>query len=107
MQERDALVVYCTVPDAQAGKTIARDIVEAGLCACVNQIPAVTSYYIYEGKFNEDAEELLIIKTDNAYFERLKERIIELHPYDIPEVIATAVTRGDEAYLQWLETSLR
>ena len=103
----DALVVYCTVPDTETGKKIAASIVKEGLCACVNQIPGVTSYYIYDGEFNEDAEELLIIKSDNARFERLRARIIELHPYDIAEIIATAITTGDEAYLRWLEAPMR
>ncbi len=107
MSETDALVVYCTVPDSAVGRSVASSIVKEGLCACVNQIPAVTSYYLYEGKFNEDAEELLIIKTDRAHFESLQARIIELHPYDVPEIIATAITSGSEAYLRWLGASLR
>ncbi len=106
MPDTDALIVSCTVPDASVGRGIARRIVKEGLCACVNQIPSVTSYYLYEGEFNEDTEELLIIKSDSAHFESLQARITELHPYDVPEIIATAVIAGNKAYMQWLDTSM-
>ena len=101
------LIVYCTVADAQTGKTIAMALVTEGLCACVNHLPPITSYYIYDDRFNEETEELLIIKTDTEHFEALKNRIELLHPYDVPEIIATDITRGNAAYLQWLEASLK
>ena len=101
------LVVYCTVPDQNIGRLIAKTLVEEALCACVNQIPSVTSYYIYEGQFNEDSEELLIIKTDEQHFETLKERIESLHPYAVPEIIASSIEKGNSAYLEWLRESLR
>jgi periplasmic divalent cation tolerance protein len=101
------LLVYCTVPDKQTGKTIAKALVNEGLCACVNQLPAITSYYVYKGEFSEDSEELLLIKTDIEHFEALKARIDMLHPYDVPEIIATDITHGNTAYLEWLHTALR
>ena len=103
----NALVVYCSVPDAAVGKDIARTIVQEGLCACVNKIPSVTSYYIYNGEFNEDSEELLVIKTHASHLKQLQDRIIELHPYDVPEIIATEIVSGSETYLQWLADTLK
>ena len=100
------MIVYCTVPSAEVGTEIARALVEEGLCACVNRIPGVTSTYIYEGKLCEDAEELLIIKTFPSHFERLEVRIRELHPYDLPEIIATDITAGSEPYMRWLKNAL-
>ena len=101
------MIVYCTVPSAEEGKRIATALVKEGLCACVNRIPSVTSYYIYDGKFCEDAEELLVIKTLPSHFERLERRIVELHPYEVPEIIATEITAAGSAYLKWLEGSLK
>lgn len=100
------MIVLCTVPSAEEGKKIATVLVKEGLCACVNRIPSVTSYYIYEGDFCEDSEELLVIKTLPRHFERLEARILELHPYDVPEIIATDITAGNEAYMEWLKGSL-
>ena len=101
------MIVYCTVPDKASGEKIARALVTEGLCACVNRIPAVTSYYIYEDKFCEDSEELLIIKTDAAHFQAVEKRIAELHPYDVPEVIATEIKAGSAGYMKWLKEALK
>jgi periplasmic divalent cation tolerance protein len=100
------MIVFCTVPSAEEGKRIATALVKEGLCACVNQLPSVTSYYIYDGEFCEDGEELLVIKTLPTHYERLEARIIELHPYDVPEVIATDIKEGSEAYMKWLAGNL-
>lgn len=101
------IIVYCTVPDTQTGKEIATAVVKEGLCSCVNQVPSVTSYYIYDDAFNEESEELLIIKTDISHFEQLKNRIMELHPYEVPEIIASDITKGSKPYLQWLGDALK
>ncbi len=101
------MIVFCTVPDRETGRRIATALVEEGLCACVNQLPAVTSYYIYEGAFCEDAEELLIIKSLPSHFEALEGRIRELHPYDIPEIIAAKIEAGSDPYMKWLEGALK
>jgi periplasmic divalent cation tolerance protein len=102
----EPIVVYCTVPDAKTAEAIARSLVKERLCACVNRLPSVTSYYIYEGEFFVDSEELLIIKSDKAHFEALERRIGELHPYDVPEIIASEIVDGSDAYLKWLGDSL-
>jgi len=100
------MIVFCTVGSEEEGKRIARALVTERLCACVNQLPSVTSYYIYEGEFCEDGEELLIIKTLPSHFERLKERITELHSYEVPEIIATEINDGSGPYMKWLEHAL-
>lgn len=105
--EEKHLIVYCTVPDAVTGRLIAEAVVREQLCACVNRIPGIASHYIYEGEYCEDAEELLVIKTTAAFFRRLEACITALHPYDVPEIIATAIADGNAEYLAWLEASVK
>lgn len=100
-------MVYCTVPNVSTGQAIAETLVKEGLCACVNRVPGITSHYIYDSEYCEDSEELLLIKTTAAAFERLKARIEALHPYDVPEIIATGIVDGNESYLAWLKSSVK
>ena len=100
------MIVFCTVPDEETAKTIAKTIVTEGLCACVNQIPAVKSYYIYENEFCEDNEILLMIKTAPTHYKVLEKRLLQLHPYDTPEIIATSISEASLAYKEWLLNSL-
>lgn len=101
------LVVYCTVPNVATGKRIAKAVVEEGLCACVNLLPGINSFFIYEGEMYEEAEELLLIKTDSVRYRALEERILDMHPYSVPEIIATEVVDGSEAYMKWLGDALK
>lgn len=105
--DTNTLIVYCSVPDAKTGKMIAEILVKEELCACVNRIPGLSSHYIYKGEYCEESEELLLIKTTAAAFEQLKARIEVLHPYEVPEIIATGIVAGNESYLQWLNASVQ
>jgi periplasmic divalent cation tolerance protein len=100
------MIVFCTVPDEAIARQIARTIVKEGLCACVNQIPKIKSYYIFEDEFCEDDELLLLIKTASSHFKALEKRLKELHPYDTPEIIATAITESSPEYRAWMLNSL-
>ena len=97
------IVTLCTVPDRESGERIARALVEERLAACVNLLPGVASFYRWEGKVEEASEALLVIKTAASRFEAVKARIKELHPSEVPEIIALPVTAGSANYLQWLE----
>ncbi|MBN95784.1 MAG: divalent-cation tolerance protein CutA [Deltaproteobacteria bacterium] len=96
-------VVLCTCPPDVA-EGIARQVVEGRIAACVNIVPAVQSVYRWEGKMCADAESLLIIKTTSSRVSELTERLLEIHPYDVPEVIALPIESdvGNARYLQWL-----
>lgn len=96
------IMVYCTVPDAKTAETIARALVRERLCACVNRLADMRSHYIYDGEYCEEKEDLLLIKTTEAVFERLKSRIEQLHPYEVPEIIAVDITHGNAPYLGWV-----
>jgi periplasmic divalent cation tolerance protein len=103
-QEADFLVVFCTAAPNEADG-LARVLVEEGLAACVNIAP-VRSCYMWDGKVNMDGEALLIIKTTRIGFEPLKKRILEMHSYSVPEIIAVPIVEGHQAYLDWLAQSV-
>lgn len=100
------IVVYVTAGSAEEGERIAAALVEERLAACVNRVSNVRSVYRWEGKVERADEELLIVKTSRALFERLKKRIAELHSYSVPEVIALPILEGSESYLNWLHEEL-
>jgi len=100
------IIVSCTVPNEDVAQAISRVVVMEGLCACVNQIPNVVSYYRYEGEFCEDDELLLLMKTSEEHYKSLEERIKELHPYDVVEIIASPITEGSSEYLSWMKSTL-
>lgn len=99
------LLCYCTCPDAASAQAIAEALVGERLAACVNRLPGVASTYRWQGQVTTDAEELLLIKTVASRFEVLKTRLLALHPYELPELIAVPVERGHAAYLDWIRHS--
>ena len=102
MQETgDAVVVYVTAPSAEEARMLARVLVDERLAACVNLLP-VESVYRWEGKVEEAAEALLVIKTRRARLDALAARVRALHPYAVPEIIALPVVSGWPPYLQWI-----
>lgn len=98
----DALVVLVTAPTAEQAVELARVLVDERLAACGNVLAGVRSVYRWEGSVHEDAEALLVLKTTRARFEALRERVIALHPYQVPEVLALPVEAGSAEYLAWI-----
>ncbi len=98
----DYIVVFCTVPNEATAQEIARQLVEEKLAACCNIIPGLKSIYTWENKIQEDAEHLLLIKSRQMVFSRLEDRIKELHPYRIPEIISLPIIKGNKEYLKWI-----
>ncbi|HVF35787.1 MAG TPA: divalent-cation tolerance protein CutA [Candidatus Saccharimonadia bacterium] len=101
------LLVYCTVPSVPVADALARTLVEERLAACVNRIAGVVSTYRWEGEITADPELLLLIKTTADRFDALRARIVELHPYELPEVIAVPIEAGFERYLAWIADETR
>ena len=97
-----ALLVYCTLPDEASARNIARLVVSKHLAACCNIIPGVRSLYNWEGKLEETAEHLLLIKTLAKRYEQLEKEIKMIHPYTVPEIIATPLENASQAYLDWI-----
>ena len=95
-------VVLVTVPDIDAGCILARRVVQERLAACGNVIPGLTSVYRWDGELQEDSEALVLFKTTERVLSELKRRVMELHPYEVPEFLALPVTEGHAPYLRWL-----
>lgn len=102
----DAVVVLVTAPTAEKAAEIARAVVEEKLAACGNVLPGLRSIYRWKGEVQEDAEVLLLLKTQRKRFEDLRDRILALHPYEVPEVLALPVEAGSDAYLDWIARSM-
>ncbi len=99
------ILVYCSVPSQEIASTIAQTVVQEELAACVTVLPGLTSVYRWQGAVESASELLLLIKTREALFEALRARIVSLHPYDVPEVIATRISEGHAPFLEWIDHS--
>lgn len=97
------LIAHCSCPDTETAARIARQLVEERLAACVQAIPGISSTYRWQGALRTDTEVLLLIKTTRARFDALKSRLPDLHPYDLPELIAVEAVDGLDRYLHWVE----
>ena len=100
------VVCLVTINDVEKGKELARTLLEARLIACANLIPQVTSLYWWEGKIQEDAEVLLVLKTTRERVEALIAAVKQHHPYTVPEVISLPIEQGNPDYLAWIDESL-
>jgi periplasmic divalent cation tolerance protein len=78
-------------------------MVEEGLAACANILPGITSVYRWEGSLQRDSETLVVLKTTAARSDALRDRVVDLHPYDVPEVLVLPVVGGHAPYLRWVE----
>lgn len=100
------LLAFSTCPDLAVAGRIARTLVEEGLAACVNRVPGVASTYRWQGSIHDDAEVLLLIKTTRGRFDALRARLVALHPYTVPELIALDIGDGHAPYLEWLQAQV-
>ena len=107
MSDPAILLCLCTCPDAASAQKLAETLVGERLAACVNRLPGVLSTYRWQGEVNTDNEELLLIKTTADRLPALERRVLELHPYEVPELIAVPVADGHAAYLDWVREHSR
>ena len=87
----------------ESARLIARRLVETGAAACVNIVPGATSIYRWQGKIEEAAEWMLVIKTRRDRFEAVQAELAANHPYEVPELIAIDIVDGLPAYLDWID----
>jgi len=103
----DCLLVLCNTPDSSCAEKIAHILVERRLAACVNILAPCHSVYRWQGSIEKASEVPLLIKTTPACYAAVETTICELHPYEVPEIIALPLNTGLPAYLSWIaeETS--
>ncbi len=110
MSDYDYVIVLTTMPadgHEDQAEWLARTLVAERLAACVNVQTPMQSIYRWEGVVEHAAERLLVIKTAAGCLERLQARLIELHPYKVPECVVVPIVGGSEGYLAWLGESVR
>ncbi|MGH7483290.1 MAG: divalent-cation tolerance protein CutA [Longimicrobiales bacterium] len=107
MTHADVRLCFTTAPDTEVAERLVRALVDDRLVACGNILPACRSIYRWEGRVETAMEAVVILKTTAAAVPALVGRVRELHPYDVPEVLALPVTGGLGTYLDWVGDSVR
>lgn len=102
----EVLLVFCTFPDAAQARQIGTLLVERQLAACVNLIPAVESIYRWEGKVDSAMELLAVFKTTTSVFPEFEATLSDLHPYEVPEIIALQPHKVVGPYAAWVLESV-
>ena len=100
-------IVLMSAPGAEVGRQLARVLVEERLAACGSVVPSMTSVYRWQGAVEEEAEALVMLKTTAHRVERLTARARDLHPYEVPEIVALPVAGGNAEYLAWVGEETR
>lgn len=95
--------IYSTTGNIEDAKKIARLLVEEKLVACVNILPKIESVYRWQGKIEEDSECVLIAKTTDKNVDKAIQKIQELHPYDVPDIVVLPIIKGLKKYLKYVE----
>jgi periplasmic divalent cation tolerance protein len=95
-------LLFCACPDYACAERIAETLVERRLAACVNLIAGVSSIYRWQGRIECASEVLLLIKSRRACYDGIEAAIRELHPYELPELIAVEAAAGLPPYLAWV-----
>ncbi|MEL6382792.1 MAG: divalent-cation tolerance protein CutA [Cyanobacteria bacterium J06626_18] len=98
-------VVLVTVDTQETAQAIAEALVQNQLAACVNLCP-IQSVYTWKGELQKDNEWQLVIKTALSQFAALETKLKEIHPYEVPEIIALPIVQGSSAYLHWLDEQI-
>lgn len=99
------IVVLITAPKEE-GKKIAKTLLEQKLCACVNIVEEVNSFFLWQNKIDSEKECLLVAKTDNSLFAKLEKEVRNIHPYDVPEIISFKLNNVSKPYQNWLNQEL-
>lgn len=102
--EADFFMVFVTTPTVDVARDIAQAALRARLAACAQLIPGFESHYWWQGALESQKETLLVFKTVRSQLTPLRALVLERHPYDVPEFVATAIEEGSPAYLKWMDS---
>ncbi|MEP9376054.1 divalent-cation tolerance protein CutA [Aquabacter sp. CN5-332] len=96
-------LVYSTFPSLASAEAVARTLVEARLAACGNILPAMVSFYEWQGAMERAEEVVLLLKTTAALAPELMARLKAAHPYEVPAILLLPVEAADAAFATWVE----
>ena len=102
----ETVVVLVTAPSSEKAAEIARVVVQEKLAACGSVLPGIRSIYAWEGKMHDEEEALLVLKAPRKRLQELCDRVVALHPYEVPEVIGLPIEGGNERYIDWIIQSM-
>ena len=98
------IIVLITVPSVEVGQNVGDMLVDRGLAACVNILSPMHSIYLWQGEKEKAEETLLIVKTTtDVFLKKLVPAVQQIHPYEVPEIIALPIILGSANYLNWIE----
>ncbi len=100
----ETILVISNLPDQESAQVLARTLIERRLAACVNIMAPCTSVYRWRGEVETATEVPVLMKTTRERYAALEAAIKEMHPYELPEIIAVPLSVGLPAYLAWVET---
>ena len=100
------LLVHCNCPNRQIAESIAEAVILERIAAAVNIVPNIDSIYYWQGQLERKMELLLMIKTHADKYSVLETRIRELHPYEVPGIIALPMVQGSADYLAWIDDNV-
>jgi periplasmic divalent cation tolerance protein len=101
------VIVFTTTASKEEAENIARSLLSQKLIGCANITGPVSSLFWWKDEISQENEFLILMKTRADLFEKVAATIKEMHSYDVPEVVAVSVTKGEEAYLKWLDNCLQ
>lgn len=101
----DLRIVWTTLPDLETARAIVHKLVDERLIACGNIVPGVTSIYRWNGEIQEESEQMVMMKLRVEDFEALRRRLVELHPYEVPEIVGVRADRVHPDYARWVQDS--
>jgi periplasmic divalent cation tolerance protein len=100
---QDYIVIYITTNSFDSAKKIGKILLDKKLVACVNIVPKIKSVFRWKGKIEKEDEVLLILKTKRVLFDKIVQKVKEMHPYEVPEIIGLPIVCGNQSYLDWIE----
>lgn len=103
----EPIIAFSTCESFEDARRIATHLVDRQLAACVNILPGVVSIYRWQGKVDQSAEVMLVIKSNRRLVAEIQREFKTLHPYELPELVVLPIAGGSSQYLAWLEGSLR
>jgi periplasmic divalent cation tolerance protein len=103
MFDNKLIFIYVTAPSKEIAQQIAKTLLEEKWVACVNVVPSVESFYWWEGKVQSSSEVMMIIKTVDQNWEKVRDKIVSLHPYDCPAVVKIESQDAFRDFQKWIE----